>query len=242
MKINTKNVLIVNSIIVVLALLSTIPASASDRTVALDKAFNTTQISVLKNTTVKVDGVYDGIKKVTETKIASQQLYSIDSDSLQIQKGSVSYQSINNKNGRYSTSELAKVREMYPKAKFISAAVGNVSLGSDAPTFMTGYVLEIAKVSQLTTSKSKEGHTVYKFKSSKIDPQSGLNQYPGFSEMPIEGSITVDKNNRITLANASTAKATLKVAYKYGKVTVYTPKPAETIKQEDFISLLQAPK
>jgi len=238
MKIFSQKNLVLTYMLGAIAFLPIYSASASIDTKALDIAFKTTQISVLKDTTVKIDGFYDGDKKITETKISSQNLYSIDSDSLQIQIGAISYQSIYNNKRGFNTAELAKVREMYPKAKFTSAKVGNVTLGSDAPTFMTGYILEIAKVSVLTTSKSKGANKVYKFKSNKIDPQSGLNQYSGFSELPISGSITVDKNNRITLINASTSKAALKVTYKYGKVVVYTPKPSETITQEVFSSLL----
>ena len=217
---------------------SAVPSFAGDYSAALDKAFTTTQASVLANVTVIVDGVDNGAKRSTITRVASQSRYSIAKTGLQIQNGTTSYESI--KGSPFSKAELGKVASKFPNAKFISAKVGNVPLGYDAPTYMAGYIVEMAKSATTLSVKHKGSLTVYRFSVPSIPQTAVPDEYIGFSESPVIGNIAVDASGRITSAYASTSDASTRVGitYSYGKVSVTIPKASETISQEIFYSLV----
>lgn len=219
---------------------SSVPTFGSNPTAPLDKAFITTQKSVLANVTVSVDGVDNVSRYSSITRVATQSQYSIAKDAVQIQNGTTSYESI--KGSPFSRVELSKVIAKYPKAKFISASVGHAQLGYDAPTYMAGYIVEMAKSASTLSIKRKGSTTIYRFSAPSIPEAAVPTEYIGFSESPVIGNIAVDSSGRITSAYASTTDASTRVSvtYSYGKVSITIPKASETISQEIFFSLVQS--
>ena len=157
---------------------------------------------------------------------------------MQIQDGAMSYTSI--KGSRFTSNELAEFRTKYPKAKYISANVGEAPLGADAPTYMAGYIVEMAKAAEIVTVKRNGSSTEYRFTSNGIDPEAVPDEYMGFSESPVSGYVLVDSAGRITTAYAATSDLTtwVRVSYSYKKVRITFPKPSETVKQEIFYSIV----
>jgi len=214
-------------------------STASEHITPISKAFNATTKAVLSNTTVETACNDGGSKKGVETKINTQTNYSVENTALRIQSGINEYVRI--AGAGFSSQDLAKVRAKYPKAKYFSSNLSAVVIGSDAPTYLTGYIVEMAKSSTTVIKKRKGNLTKFSFKSNSISKTQIPDECNGFTGLPVNGYITIDRFGRIQTAYASTTNklTTLIITYSYDKlVQIKTPNPSETITQEKFYAEL----
>ena len=213
-------------------------ANAATPKAALVKALAVTQKAVLTSTLVRVEGNDAGTKRGSTTTIVDQNNYSILSGKrLEVHIGSMLYDGINNP--EFSKEELAAVFAKYPAAKYKTANVGTSPIGYDAVTYLTGYIIDMAK-SGLVTQVKKGKSTTYRFTAAKIAASEWWSEYLGFDNQPISGSIQIDSKGRIVYAYAVTADKTtsLKISYSYAKQRVVAPKASECITQEEFFALV----
>ena len=217
---------------------SPVAAHAATPAGALDKALVVTQKAVLASTSVRVDGNDAGTKRTSTTSIVDQTHYSLLSGKrLTVQLGKMSYEGIDRT--FYSNDDLAALLAKYPTAKYVTANVGAIAIGFDAVTYRTGYIIDMAKTGRVT-KVTKDKTTTYRFTTAKIIAGETWNEYMGFADQPVSGSIQVDAKGRIVYAYAVTADKTtsLKVSYSYTKQIVRAPKASEGVTQEEFIALV----